>query len=112
MRSVVGWSVTIPVVMLGWIPFRAGSIDKTFQLMGKVIDVTQYGRLSFRENFYLFVFSILVGMLLLRWMANQRERMAQSPLLGWVANGVAYGVVIFLTFVYFKVSNQFIYFQF
>jgi len=112
LRSVVGWGVTIPIVVLGWMSFRAGSLDKAFQLLGKVIDVTQYGRLSFRENFYLFVFSIFLGMLLLRWMISLRERIIQHSSLGWLVNGLAYGAIFFLTFLYFKVSNQFIYFQF
>jgi D-alanyl-lipoteichoic acid acyltransferase DltB (MBOAT superfamily) len=112
LRSVVGWGLTIPVMMLGWIPFRAGSLDKSFELLWKVIDISHYAKLSFRENFYLFVFLIFVGMLMLHMMRSVRGRVIQNPSLGWMVNGLAYATMFFLTFLYFKVSNQFIYFQF
>lgn len=111
LRRVVGWSATIPIIMLGWIPFRAGSLDKSIELLSKVMDVTQYARLSFRENFYLFVLCILVGMLLLplfyKWRKGLSHRVARLAV-----NSVAYAVLFFLTFIFFKVTNQFIYFQF
>lgn len=112
LRSVVGWGLTIPVIMLGWIPFRAGSLEKSFQLLGQVVDVTHYAKLSFRENFYLFIFVIFLGMLALKMMLHWRDRIVQRSSLGWVMNGLAYATLFFCTFLYFKVSNQFIYFQF
>jgi D-alanyl-lipoteichoic acid acyltransferase DltB (MBOAT superfamily) len=112
LRSIVGWGITIPVIMLGWIPFRAGTLDKSFELLGKVIDISHYARLSFRENVYLFVFSIFVGMLMLHMMLVMRSRFIPYPTLRLTVNGLAYAVMFFLTFVFFKASNQFIYFQF
>ena len=36
--AVVGWAITLPVMMLGWIPFRAGSVREALVLMGKALD--------------------------------------------------------------------------
>ena len=112
LRNVAGWSVTVSVMMLGWIPFRAGSLDKSFELLGRVLDITHYAKLSFRENFYLFVFSIFVGMLLLRLALVMRNRYVAHGWLLITVNSIAYAAILFLTFGFFKVSNQFIYFQF
>lgn len=112
LQGVIGWGITIQIVMLGWIPFRAGSLENTFQLFGKVFDLRHYGELSFRENFYLFVFSIMVGMLLLRFLLHVRNRYFANDWAHSAGNCLAYSVLIFLTFVFFRVSNQFIYFQF
>ncbi len=111
-QKILGWFVTIPIVMLGWIPFRAGSIDKSFALMVKVVDFHHYAQLSFREYFYLIVFCVSAGMLILYGALHIRNRFFETGVLRLVMHSMAYGLVIFLTFVFFKVSNQFIYFQF
>lgn len=112
LRGVFGWLITIPVVMLGWIPFRAGSLQKSFELLGKVFDFSGYTVLSFREYFYLFVFAIFAGMLLLRFLLHMRNRYSSIGWIRFVGNSSGYAVLFFLTFIFFRASNQFIYFRF
>lgn len=112
LRGVIGWGITIPVVMLGWIPFRAGTLGKSLELLGRVLDLPHYLHISFRENFYLFVFSIFVGMLLLRLLLNLRSRYFKYGWVRLIGNSMAYAALFFFTFLFFRVSNQFIYFQF
>ncbi len=109
---VTGWTITMPIVMLGWIPFRAGSLDKGLELFGRLADLPRYMHLSFRENFYLFVFSIFAGMLLLRFILSVRNRYFESGWIRFVGNSLGYGALFFLIFIFFNASNQFIYFQF
>lgn len=112
LRGLIGWGITMPIVMLGWIPFRAGSLDKSFELLGKIFDFTHYSVLSFREYFYLFVFAIFVGMLLLRFLLHVRNRYLVSGWGHFTVSCLAYTVLFSLTFIFFRASNQFIYFQF
>lgn len=49
----IGWSVTIPLAMLGWIPFRAVSIDNTLEMYAAVVNPFSYTAISMRENTYL-----------------------------------------------------------
>ena len=39
----LGLLITLPITMLGWIPFGADDLGTTFALMGKVFDFSQYG---------------------------------------------------------------------
>jgi len=47
----LGWSLTLPLIMLGWIPFRAVSLEASLSMIARVIDVSSYRSLAFRENF-------------------------------------------------------------
>ena len=51
----------MPVIMLGWIPFRSTSLEQTFALYSIVFDLTSYDSLNLRENIYLICILILTG---------------------------------------------------
>jgi D-alanyl-lipoteichoic acid acyltransferase DltB (MBOAT superfamily) len=111
-RGVLGWAVTLPIVMLGWIPFRAHSLELTFALLGRVLDFHSYGGLAFRENFYLVVFLILVGMLGLRWLTTTRIPIFNAGWVRYTAETLGLAVAIFVVFIFLRPISQFIYFQF
>ena len=112
MQPIAGWCVTLPFVMLGWIPFRAATLRETFAYYAKIFDVTSYRGLAFRENFYLMVFVLTVGMLCLYALKNSKLVLLRNR---WVREGaevLALSVMIYTTFIFLKPVNQFIYFQF
>lgn len=97
--------------MLGWIPFRAKSLDGAFALLACVFDVHDYGRFSFRENFYLITVVIFVGMLLCRGAAELAQQSRIRLLRPMREIGVL-AFVAFVVFIFLRPIDQFIYFQF
>jgi hypothetical protein len=98
--------------MLAWIPFRAATLQQTFELLRKVVNPGTYLTISFRENFYLSVFLILAGMLLCAFLAKSDYSFLQRPVVRHAAEVGAFTVMIYFVFVFLKPVNQFIYFQF
>jgi alginate O-acetyltransferase complex protein AlgI len=112
LQPIVGWCITTPLVMLGWIPFRAGSLEQTFALLGKVLNIQSYRGLAFRENFYLLIFVLNMGMVCLYFLTNSRLTIFQNKLVRHGAEVLALTVMIFTVFIFLKPVKQFIYFQF
>jgi alginate O-acetyltransferase complex protein AlgI len=110
--SIVGWCLTLPAVMLAWIPFRATSLRQTMDLLGKIVSPQSYLHLSFRESFYLCVFLVLAGMLICALTTQSNYAFLRRPITRYVAETIALSVMIYCVFVYLKPVNQFIYFQF
>lgn len=110
--SIVGWCLTLPAVMLGWIPFRASSLQNSFQLLGKVLQPKTYFHLSFRENFYLVVALIMIGMLSAAFLEQSENHILQRPIIRHFAHTFVLIVMMYFVFIFLKPVNQFIYFQF
>ncbi len=110
-RTIGGWGLTLGIVMLAWIPFRARSLDDALALLGRVLDINAYGYLTFQENFYLIVAVVFTAMLMLyfirRWLAH-----ARPLILSAVAEAGAVAVAAFVVFIFLRPVEQFIYFQF
>ena len=109
---ILGWCITIPVVMLGWIPFRAATLTQTFELYGRLFNPHGYLNRAFRENFYLFVFLVTVGMLCCAFLTHSGNRILQNKPVRYAAEVVVLAVMIFMVFIFLKPVSQFIYFQF
>jgi D-alanyl-lipoteichoic acid acyltransferase DltB (MBOAT superfamily) len=110
--AVTGWGLTISIAMLGWLPFRARTLEHTFALLGRLTDWRSYGELNFRENFYLVTFALLVGMLLFRSAVLLRPRVAKFRYCEWIADVTVTAFVMFAVFIFLRPISQFIYFQF
>lgn len=110
--SLIGWCFTLPAVMLAWIPFRATTLRQSFELLSKVIDPKTYLHLSFRENFYLIVFLVMIGMLLGAFLVKSDCPLLRRPIVRRTAETAVLGVMIYSVFVFLKPVSQFIYFQF
>lgn len=111
-RAFLGWSVTLPIIMLSWIPFRAGTLTNTFGLLKRVFDLPSYLSLGLRENIYLIVFLILVMMLLVRFATQIRWQVLERLWIKQASEIMVYGVMIFIVFIFLRPITQFIYFQF
>lgn len=111
-RSVAGWCITLPLVMLGWLPFRADSLEHSLQYMARVLDISSYGGVGFRESFYLLAFMIMAGMLVTRNFLKIYENAVIPAWMRYAGETALFGVVIFVDFIFLRPVNQFIYFQF
>ncbi len=97
-----GWILTLPAVMLAWIPFRATTLRQSFELLCKVVNPKTYLHLSFRENFYLVVFLIMIAMLIGAFLKNSNHSFVMRPFVRNITETVILTVMIYSVFVYLK----------
>lgn len=125
--SVLGWACTLPLVMLGWIPFRAGSISDVFVMFNSVINPTAYLNFDQLSSGYLWAIlpinidpiSYLVSAVILSGMTlvwafktyvSDRLKDHKPTILAFDA--VVLSFQSGLVFIYLRPIEQFIYFQF
>lgn len=108
-----GFMVTLPIMMLGWIPFRAESIEATFGMWFKVININEYGFLSMRENAYLIAAVLLVCFILNFFIYSKSINISSLyPKAYRFLEAVLFCLIIPLIIIYLRPISQFIYFQF
>ena len=111
--AIAGWATTLLFVMIGWIPFRAPSLDYTLRAWSRLLDPAGYFVLNLRETTYIIAAISLIGSIAApfayRWLERLQERTPRTARIivapGWV-------VIMTATFVYLRPLDQFIYFQF
>jgi alginate O-acetyltransferase complex protein AlgI len=109
-----GMILTLPLMMLAWIPFRAESLGTTIGMWAKVLDPFSYGMLGMRENAYLAAAFILIA-LFLTYLVKEKVLpavMIKSKSLVVFGEVVAFSIMVPLVIVFLRPINQFIYFQF
>lgn len=109
----IGWALTFPIAMLGWIPFRALSVEDTLIMFSKVLQPGLYLSYTFRENTYLIVLLLCAAASIAYLADTYKQRFELFP--QWVRFAVSttkYTVIAVLVFVFLRPISQFIYFQF
>jgi alginate O-acetyltransferase complex protein AlgI len=112
-RATAGWAVTLPLAMLGWIPFRAESLHDALLMWSRIFVPSEYLVLAMRENVYL-----VAALVLLSTLAAAAVKRLVVPLLAprpvafALAQTASYSLMIALIFVFLRPISQFIYFQF
>lgn len=112
-RTVGGWVITLPLMMLAWIPFRAQTVGTALDLYAKLFSIKEWLYLGMRENIYLITAIIFVSMMSAyhahehvgRWLKLNRWA-------GFVGEAAVMGTATALVFVFLRPISQFIYFQF
>jgi D-alanyl-lipoteichoic acid acyltransferase DltB (MBOAT superfamily) len=108
-----GWLITLPIVMLAWVPFRAKSVSDALGMYGKLFAPRDYFWLGMRENTYLVAAVLLVGFLGTYFFHEKGARwLYKTPALMFVVETLLMGIVAGLVFVFLRPISQFIYFQF
>ena len=105
---IIGSMATLPIMMIGWIPFRANSLSDTFIMWSKLFSIENYTFLSMRENIYIVTFFILLGMYIVYFSRYLVKYIHNSILL----KGLLYALMLVLILIFLRPINQFIYFQF
>ncbi|MET0082802.1 MAG: MBOAT family O-acyltransferase [Sedimenticola sp.] len=112
-QKVGGALVTIPLVMLAWIPFRTSNLGDALSMWGKVVDPFSYGYLGMRENTYLITALILVGVLTAYiFIVKIKPLLNLSNTVRFAADTVVFAFIFPLVVIFLRPINQFIYFQF
>lgn len=108
--------LTFGLVTMGWLFFRAQSVDQAFGLIGRLITPWAHTRRALSGMFYLHVTVLIVGVWMMPtinrffsrvWATRERNSMAFS-----IAEGLAAGALIASCLMYMKGQTAFIYFQF
>lgn len=112
-RNLIGWLVTLPLMMLSWIPFRAPDVNTAFSMGIKLLSLSQYHWLGMRENTYLIAFVLLLGIVGTRFVQTRiAAAIARLPVLDTIARTSVMAVSIAFVFIFLRPIKQFIYFQF
>ena len=114
-RTVLGWSWTIGVVMLGWVFFRAQSVGDAMTMISTALNPTQLSQLNLRENHYLVTFVFFSGLLMVAGVLKLSKHCPNHlgfDVFRYAVLAATNAVMIFLVFVMLRQLNQFIYFQF
>jgi len=113
-RNIGGIAVTIPLMMLAWIPFRSSSIDISFAMWLKIVRPNEYWGLGMKENIYLVTTLITLGFVMTYFLkytlAPYIKRKGALAII--TAETLMFSILIPLVIVFLRPINQFIYFQF
>jgi hypothetical protein len=108
-----GWILTLPIMMLSWIPFRAANLTDTFEMYKKILNPSMYSWLGLRENCYLIAVLILVSVVLLYLIKTQViPRLRKHRFILVMGETLAFTFILSLVFIFLRPIKQFIYFQF
>ncbi len=108
-----GFFITLPIMMLGWIPFRAESVDTTFAMWAKVLNIYEYGFLSMRENAYLVAACLLLSFIFLFLIKSSTSALYfKKPNVMQALEVLLFCTILPLILIYLRPISQFIYFQF
>ena len=112
-RSLGGILLTLPVMMLSWIPFRASSLTEALVMWSKVLNPFAYTWLGMRENVYLITFLILTGFFLVYFFKKIiLPIINSSKIIAIVCDTILVMILTSSIIIFFRSINQFIYFQF
>ncbi|XDZ70422.1 MBOAT family protein [Alphaproteobacteria bacterium LSUCC0744] len=112
-RWLGGLAITLPLMMLAWVPFRAESVSHTFVMWGKIFDPSAYLWLGMRENTYLITALFLLGIFLSYTVKEAiLPKLQKFHLFIAVADILLVALMTSLVIIFLRPINQFIYFQF
>ena len=112
---VLGFGVTLPLSMAGWVPFRCATVQDSLTMWGRMLDVSGLLRPTFglAPNAYILAAALTTGMMLTWAWVTYADRVLERWQGATFALSTAYyTVVIAVVFVMLQVKAQFIYFQF
>ena len=107
-----GSYLSIYIIMLGWIPFRAESLNHTFALFGAFFDLDRWFFLGLRENTYLITLILFFAVKLTHYFWNKDLAVMRNSYAYSVMTWVILIPSVLLVLMYLRPLDQFIYFQF
>lgn len=112
-NQLVGTAVTLPIMMIAWIPFRAENLSSALTMWGHVINPSAYSSLGLRESTYL-VAALVLGSIYVAYAIREfaLPRLAEYTKTRVCVESLVYGISAGLVFVFVRPITQFIYFQF
>jgi len=111
-----GWisrGITLPIIMAGWIPFRAQSTGEALVMWGKLLTPRAYSGLGLVTNSYLLAASMLICVAG-AWITYEQilPRIADRFSIIVPTRIGFYSVMMICDLIFLQTKHQFIYFQF
>jgi alginate O-acetyltransferase complex protein AlgI len=107
--SILGWAVTLPLMMIAWIPFRSQSTGQAFSLWARLIDVKSYFGLTLLLDRYVTAAGVM-AMILSAYFVHKylRPQLSAKPFLLFGFRAIYYAVAFAFVMVFLQVRTQFI----
>ena len=111
---IVGKFITLPIMMLAWIPFRTESLTSAIDMWAKIFNPFVYNSFGMRENTYLIAALVLIGVLSTYWIRTKFVTYFPQKNENLLITGesIVFLIIIPLVIIFLRPINQFIYFQF
>jgi D-alanyl-lipoteichoic acid acyltransferase DltB (MBOAT superfamily) len=110
---ICGWIATYPLVMLGWIFFRAQSTADAFHLISRTLLLESYSApFALPRHYYTLSLLLPLGMLAAYAASRAWPALRRRPVAGGALHLAGLTAMVALVFVYLRPIRQFIYFQF
>jgi alginate O-acetyltransferase complex protein AlgI len=112
-NPILGWGLTLFLVMLSWIPFRADSLSTTFGMFQKLVQPISYTSIGMRENIYIVTFVVLLLFLAYFYTTVYLKNFwLKFPIFSFCFGVIKYAFIIVMVYTFLRPISQFIYFQF
>jgi D-alanyl-lipoteichoic acid acyltransferase DltB (MBOAT superfamily) len=105
--TLIGWLITLPLIMLSWIPFRSQNFEQTINLYKRLFDFNNFFQLNMHPNNYLIIFFVF----LLHTGAFILHKIYKIRVQGYYKL-IIISAMIFTIMLFLESKNKFIYFQF
>ena len=115
-RIIGGICITLPIMMLSWIPFRAENLETTFYMWSKIFNPFAYSTMGMRENTYLAAAIIMLSIFITYWVRNwlipSILNLRAGKFVIALCEIALISIITPLVIIFLRPINQFIYFQF
>lgn len=114
-ETFLSWGVTFSLVSLGWVFFRAPSLQQAGAMLTALLDIGSYRTMSLRPNFYILVVLVFLGyfgFIGLRALLDRWRRPAWVESAAWLLSPVYYATLILAVVVWSEQASTFVYLQF
>jgi D-alanyl-lipoteichoic acid acyltransferase DltB (MBOAT superfamily) len=111
-KNILGWCISLPFLMLGWIPFRVTDITGVKNYFLKVVTPSSYTWMGLRENIYLITFIILLLIMASYFFIVFIRPRIKETLAGQLIEVSMFSGAVALVIIFLRPISQFIYFQF
>jgi D-alanyl-lipoteichoic acid acyltransferase DltB (MBOAT superfamily) len=111
--NIGGWMITMPLIMLSWIPFRAASMQVVTSMLMKLVQPSQYLYLGMRENIYI-IAALLIILTIAAYLVDKYllPLIYRNYTLRFSVETIAFAIIILVVIIFLRPISQFIYFQF
>lgn len=109
----ISWAITLQLIMLSWIPFRANNFSDAFSIWNRLFDFNNWFQLSLKENTYIIILLITLIYLIVPFFVKFYNKiLLKRYFIRFNFEVLFLFFIITMIIIFFKVIDQFIYFQF
>jgi D-alanyl-lipoteichoic acid acyltransferase DltB (MBOAT superfamily) len=113
LKSFLGWSITLPLAMLSWLPFRENSLENVLMMFKKLFIFKGFFNRAFSENTYIIV-ALLLFLTIISFIIEKYllKRIKNNIYIYSIVIIVMIAILTALDLTFLRPISQFIYFQF